>query len=344
MAKDPLDTETSISAEVSTAGIKAAAKSRTVAAIDRLLGSFADWAAARVEGNTSKQRAKDAVEAKVISTAGNIAIGRIKGDPALANRAITQHLSGIIRAQENKEAVVAAAIEDLNRKPPSEAETHAGGDELREDFVDRLGHYAQFASTAELRERWGRVLASEIRKPGTFSQKVLRVVDEMGADVAAQFEDLCSHRIQGVVPKCIYRPLAFKEEVSLEGAGLLVDPAPGQHRVAHGVNIDAERKVWTFYFFEYAMTVAAAANLPRPSYDENINPIGALTPNGAGIPVYVLTDVGEAIASILEDKQGAAIDELAKAMAKAVAPHEVLTFKSQGDTYVPLGTYAIPAA
>jgi hypothetical protein len=54
--------------------------------------------------------------------------------------------------------------------------------------MNRFERFAEDASTDELRQRWGRVLSAEIRKPGTFSPKVLRIVDEIDQSTAAIFE------------------------------------------------------------------------------------------------------------------------------------------------------------
>jgi hypothetical protein len=46
---------------------------------------------------------------------------------------------------------------------------------LTEEFLERFERYAQEASTKKLRQKWRRALSSEIREPGRFSLRVLRI-------------------------------------------------------------------------------------------------------------------------------------------------------------------------
>jgi hypothetical protein len=58
MSKDPLDTSISIGAELTNSGLNVNAKSRAVAAIDRLVGSAADFLNIPIERRNVRERTK----------------------------------------------------------------------------------------------------------------------------------------------------------------------------------------------------------------------------------------------------------------------------------------------
>lgn len=191
MADDHLGNEVSLSVELTERGFKAGAISRTVSSVDRLLGDVIDLANVHLERMTEKGRAKTDAEVSIIQALGKMQLEAIHSDPEFAARAMQQHLKVAGIRYENKAASVAAALEDL-REEPSHADNASDADVLSDAFINRWERYAEEATDDQLREKWGRVLASEIRKPGTFSAKVLRVVDELDAATALTFERLCA--------------------------------------------------------------------------------------------------------------------------------------------------------
>jgi len=232
--EDHLDKETSASVEVTATGVKASARSRLVAAIDRLGGNIFEKWNAPMEAETALIRAEAASNIKLIEAVTELGIEKLRSDPELAARAIEARLGVIVRRQENKDAVVTVALEDLRAHPPSEEEASVGGEKLDPDFLNRFERHAEDASSETLRAKWGKVLAAEVRKPGTFSPKVMRVVDELEATTAVLFERLCEHRLAEIVPKCLAWELLFHEQIALEISGLIIDPGPhaqGQKRV-----------------------------------------------------------------------------------------------------------------
>jgi hypothetical protein len=203
MSDDHLDKETSVGVELTETGVKAKAKSRLVAAFDRLGGNIFELVNVRMERRISRERSMIAGERKVIEAAIEYGLDRLKKDPEFAQRVAETHFRKIFHQQDNKDAVIVEAIEELRHNPVTEAEAEAGPPELNPEFMDRFERYAEDASTEQLRQKWGRVLTAEIRKPGTFSRKALRVVEELDAETARLFEKLCQSRLDDVLPKSL---------------------------------------------------------------------------------------------------------------------------------------------
>ncbi|RUM18423.1 DUF2806 domain-containing protein [Rhizobium vallis] len=230
---------------------------------------------------------------------------RLKSDPQFAARAFEIHFGMIARKQINREGVLGYAIEDLKTSPPTEIEAAAGPEELNQPFMDRFEGYAGEASTEELRQRWGRVLAEEVRSPGTFSNKVLRVVDEIEAITAKLFEDACDHRIGNTLPKCLTGEIPYDTVIALTTAGLLVEPGLGQNRSFQEGKDDAGKDIWLISFDDYALVFPKDVELPDRGLIHMTASGTAVYRNHTGKPatsVYILTNEGVAISSILPDK------------------------------------------
>ena len=289
MDTDHLDKETSVSAELTPTTLKASAKSRLVAAIDRLGGNVVEMLNAPMEARTSAKRAEAEAKRRVLQEITQLGLDRLKNDSKFAERAFETYLGRVFESQENKDAVLAEAIEDLRREPPTDQESLTGPEELSGAFQNRFERYAEEATTAELREKWGRVLAAEIRKPDTFSSKVLRVIDELDHDTAKLFERVCQYRIVNTIPKSLLDPLSFIDGARLTNADLLIEPGLGQVRKAVLTTDGTGAELW---FWQFVSTAIAATKMPIVSaVDRVIQEMDGV----ACIPAYVLTDVGCAV-------------------------------------------------
>lgn len=295
MNDDHLDKETSVSAEITPTGVKASAKSRFVAAVDRLGGNMVEMLNVSIEARSAEKRAVTDARVKAIEAITALGLERLKTDPEFAERAMCGHLGSVFARQENKDAVVNKAVEDLRRQPPTDQESASGGDNLDETFINRFERYAEEATSDELREKWGRVLAAEIRKPNTFSGKVLRIVDELDPETAKLFERLCECRLEKAIPKSLFGNLNFTEGARLAAAGLLVEPGLGQVRRSTDISDSAGVSLLFWAFGNLGVAITKTDFVPQP-------PVFQESDGRQGLPIYILTDAGHAISSILPDR------------------------------------------
>jgi hypothetical protein len=333
MADDHLDKETSVGVDITATGINAKAKSRLIAAIDRFGGNLAELLNVPIERKVNRERAIMEGETKMIAAVVDYGVDRLKHDPGFAQRVAEGHFGRLFARQKNKDGVLLEAIEDL-RRGPSTAASEAGEPELDPQFLDRLERYAEDASTDDLKQRWGRVLSAEIRKPGTFSSKVLRIVDEIDARTALIFERVCQSRISDILPKCVLGELRFDEGVALSLAGLLVDPTAGQLRYPGSITVNDET-FWIFYLGKYGF--AFSQRLPMKTegafsaLDSNQSLIRGIE-GKPSMPIYLLTEAGVAISQILPNYEDAVFPKLSEKLKSllrstdnvVVEPHEIV--------------------
>ncbi|MGY0573568.1 DUF2806 domain-containing protein [Bradyrhizobium sp. RDM12] len=322
--QDHLDKTTSVSVELTETGVKAKAKSRFVAAVDRFGGNLIEIVNAPMERRITRQRAISAGEVKLVEAVTEFGIEKLKCDPEFAERTAEKFFTRLFEKQANKDRVLIEALEDLRHSPPTDEASAAGEDQLAEEFIDRLETYAEGASTAKLQQKWGRVLSSEVRKPGTFSPKVLRIVDEIETDTANLFERVCGSRIRDYLPKCLIGELPFQELSPLVMAGLLIDPGMAGHIVRYDTQTTAAGKE-----FWVIMDDGQALSIPKtftpPNSPMGIVPIGSEDGRPV-VPVYLLTDAGKAIATIFANSASNAFSEYSAKVRAALPDIEVLNY------------------
>jgi len=322
--QDPLDTETSVSVALSDRGVEAKAKSRIIAAVDRLGGNLLDLINAPLERRLRRSRAISDGEMQLIEAAARYGVERTQTDPDFARRALEHHFKQAIDAQSNRDAVLVEALDDLGREPPTGEDAASGEPILDDQFMARFERYAEDATTEELQQRWGRVLAREVRKPGTFSAKALRIVDELDAPTALLFERLCESRLADVLPWCLVGELAFNEQALLTEAGLLIEPGlTGQRRLWAETKMGDSQAVWAFKANRYVLAFPKDAIPQEPGVTAPVR----LEDQRMGTPVYVLTEVGSAISTMLPNREKDAIIRMASELKKVISSEAVMLFE-----------------
>jgi hypothetical protein len=313
---DPLNTETSVSAEVTPTGLKASARSRTISALDRLGGNFIDQFSTRIEAKTSRDRAKIGAEREIIEAATKHAVERLGKNPEFVDRMLADIIGTAVSQRENKDAVIQYAIEDLRNEPPTEDEANSGPETIAENTLNRIEFYAEGASTDEIRERFGKVLAAEIRRPGTFAAKTLRIVDELDSHTAAFFERFAASGFQNVVPVCQVAKPTLGEQIMLMEADLLVDPGTGKISLFREAESEVGTESWLLEMGDYALNIPRDKVSTLPTSPVIGNPL-IIHKGQPALPVYILTSGGTAISSIIKrDRLKNASEILAKVIEK----------------------------
>lgn len=296
--------DVSFTGELTETGMKVAARSRFVSAIDRLGGNVVDLLGSPIDGWNERRKAKLAGEKLLIEAAAKFGVNELTKDGEFATRVFANHFGKLAREQTNRDAVLEVAAEDLTS---SARETGGEGPaQLDEVFLDRFDAYAAQATTDALREKWGRILASEVRKPGTFSNKVMRVVDELAPETALLFEEVCKHRLSNVLPKCLTGELGYSQLTRLATAELIVDHTAGQISNFQEVTSSTGEGLWLIPFENRAVAFPRGTTVPPIGGSDTVSVFkGEKAP---ATPMYLLTDVGYAISTILDDHSDAAFD------------------------------------
>lgn len=313
--------EIAVYGELTERGLKAGAKARILASIQRFLGSYLIPGTAEREAKAARTILLSDVETKLIAASAEAKIEMVRANPLLADAILERALSGRrSQKQENLEAVLERALEDLSNDDldvdVAEAETL-----IDTGATDRIGHYAECASTEELRERWGKVLAQEIRKPGTFNRKVLRVIDELDHETALLFERLCKQAYigRGNFPLVLASNLTFDERTALVEAGLFYDLGPDAgigFTFGEGIIMPGQRQVWVTAYGDEAVL----AEVPKGTrFTSEQSKFLTFLEDQLSVVVGQATEAGACIATLVDVDFAANYGKFAAALS-AVAP------------------------
>lgn len=174
-------------------------------AISRLIGAATDIPAAKLEQYAQGIKDKTAAKSALAKALANAAAKRASDNPALIDRATEALLNKELRRQANKEKIAEKVIDQLDLEATSEPTAT----DVDDDWLNVFERYAEDASTERLQEIWSRVLAGQIRKPGSFSLNTLRFIAELDESIANAFERLA--------PKIAFGEFAPISTSSLEG-------------------------------------------------------------------------------------------------------------------------------
>lgn len=130
---------------------------------------------------------------------------RARADPAIVGRAMNRFLSDELESQARLESIAVLALEDLSQEPQASAEKQDGAtaEEVSDDWLRRYAAFAKDVSEADLQRVWARILAGEIKRPGSFSVRTMRFIAEMDKEVAATFQELARLQFSG---NALYAP------------------------------------------------------------------------------------------------------------------------------------------
>lgn len=137
------------------------------------------------------QGVRDRHQLPVVYTAGAVEIWQKPEDATLnlelipIDQRIDRRLEYQHRKrQKNIEHITTAAATELSQ------ETNVPDEHPDEDWVSRFFNSAQDISSQQMQELWGRILAGEIRKPGSYSLRTLEFVKNLTTKEAEIFERL----------------------------------------------------------------------------------------------------------------------------------------------------------
>ena len=122
------------------------------------------------------------------------------------------------KRQENIEKITSVAAAELAN------ESSVPSEKPDEDWVTRFFSEAEDVSTQEMQELWGRILAGEIIKPGSYSLRTLQFVKNISKSDAQLFEKVGRYALQSGEVACI----AMNEKAWLNEARKII---PNDHFV-----------------------------------------------------------------------------------------------------------------
>lgn len=206
-------------------GIPAPIQRNLLKSLGRLLTAAVDVPVAKLEGIAAETRATTEARIASLSASSKKLAKEIAVPVAYVEAASEKFARQIVNERLNVDRITLTAVEQLKNSPTSNVEGEVS--EIDEDWLNSFEAFAKNLSSQKMQNLFGKILAGEIQKPGSFSPKTLQVVTHLSQDVAALFQTVCS--------LCIYK--SDNEEGIWEARVVEVDGAAGSNGLsAYGLN------------------------------------------------------------------------------------------------------------
>ena len=161
-------------------GLTFKTNSRAVKALEQFAGSAIECVSEKIEHHLRRKKADYNRIESLDKIKTKTEIDQARND-AIKEREIQKQL--------NRESIAFLALDNL-RSTTGVVDNDSGQDAtLSADWLNYFGDFAEKASSEELQSLWGKILAGEIRKPGSFSRKTLRFIAELDQESAQIIQD-----------------------------------------------------------------------------------------------------------------------------------------------------------
>ena len=181
-------------------------------AFRQLCSAAVEWPAAIFKGKASERHAITATNTKITEAVTDQIIQQIKVPPEYAQIVLNKHMEKIIGEQLNLDNIFVIAANELKNEEvdssinqgTSEPNEEQSADSTNQDangseekaisdvWINIFETEARPQSTEEGQLLFGRILAGEIKQPGSYSIRTVKTLGELDQNTAALFKKLCS--------------------------------------------------------------------------------------------------------------------------------------------------------
>ena len=191
------DIITDLVADAAIPGISGPVKRNFLKALGQLCSAAIYIPVAHLTGIADERRAETAARIKLINTSAGQIAQQMQTAPEYARLAVRKFGHRILREQVNLDMISQKAANELRDESDSVDQTgpEESGDTINDDWLNAFEMEARQKSTEEMQALFGKILAGEIRKPGSYSTKTIRILGGVDQKIANHFVKLCSMSI-----------------------------------------------------------------------------------------------------------------------------------------------------
>ena len=204
-AEDKVDTLLNIGIDlISTLTLPASIVRNASKAFGQLCSALVDVPAGALERRSAEKRAESEARIEIMGENAAQIAGQMKVPPEYALRAGNKFAEKIIREQIDLDKTSAIAANELKNEQSdssTDQSTDSGEEKIiSDDFLNSFEEEVRQKSSEEMQLLFGRILAGEIRKPGTYSIRTVKLLGQLNQDIATLFKKLCSACIALEIP------------------------------------------------------------------------------------------------------------------------------------------------
>lgn len=144
-----------------------------------------------LEGKSAEIKASYEARVQIIKKQGDNISNNIEAPKEYVLKASEKYASKVIKEQLNLDQITLNATRELTAgKKSTEEEQQI--DEINDDWLNEFENYARLKSSDDMKLIFGKLLSGEIKKPGTFSIRTIRLISQLDNNAAKLFQLLCS--------------------------------------------------------------------------------------------------------------------------------------------------------
>ena len=173
--------------------------------IPTLSDKIAEWLGFQLPAIPLPQTVKnlDKAVGKILLAAGENAEARIKANTGKTKAKGRIAIDGLYRTEEdkrkieNRAGIVQVAVDEMNGAQSSRPNDADAKTEIDDDWLNMFARIAEDKSSEELKNLFGRILAGEIRSPGSFSLRTIQFLATLSKSDAHEISNFFSYAISG---------------------------------------------------------------------------------------------------------------------------------------------------
>lgn len=225
-------------------GVPAPLRKALGRAASRLVLGMVEVPANYLEARARNIKHRQAMREKLQEALTRSEINRLPEHPDLADRALEHHVSEIIGKQENREEVLREAVKELAEGPPR-ASPQSPPPDLDDDWLSSFSAYAEKATSQRMHNLFGRILAGEIRKPGSYSLFALDVLSKITKSDAELIIKYAPFVLAGtiVLTSRVKSLLSFMDQSRLGELGIVTSTSIGATHAENRITLSEDNLV-----------------------------------------------------------------------------------------------------
>lgn len=183
-----------LAGEAAIPGIPAPVRRNLLKVIGQFSAAVVDIPVAYLEGKADERRAESAARVKLIYKSAEQIAQQLQTDPEYARIAAQKFGQRVIREQVNLDLISQIAAKDIVDAGDTfnSLEAENSDEIISDDWLNAFEAEARQKSTEEMQTFFGKVLAGEIRRPGTYTTRAVKILGSLDQNVATLFLSLCS--------------------------------------------------------------------------------------------------------------------------------------------------------
>lgn len=182
------------SLEKAITGIPAPIRKNFLKAFGQLCTAAVDIPVAWLEGKSAEIRTTTEARIKIINKEGENISEQVNVPKEYILRASTKYAAKIIKEQLNLDQITLNAAKELSGNN-QKLEDSSGEEEISGDWLNEFENIARLKSSDEMKVAFGKILAGEIKKPGSFSIRTIKLISQLDNHAAILFQLFCSQVI-----------------------------------------------------------------------------------------------------------------------------------------------------